>query len=208
MAVTMNNGTAPFTFQAVVGEVRARFVCKIAFSIAFPAATKTHILDIKSNRSSSVSLCSTGTNLSLADIPRRHERQRAVLSYVTHITDEPHSDSPVVVVTDAEGKTAVSQVYTVGAGPTKDCVDVAATLAVGTSGISTYSVGINAGFGAQSAHSSADVRKYRRSPYILRPDSFSILTTVCIPKSIAIFFSCHPPVLPIHPCLALPISLA
>jgi hypothetical protein len=83
MAVSMNNGTAPYKFQAIVGQVGARLVCDTAFSITLPAATKNYILVIEPNGPSTVSLWTTGTNLSSLDICGGPKHQRTVLSYVT-----------------------------------------------------------------------------------------------------------------------------
>ena len=87
----------------------------------------------------------------LLDIRGRPKRQREILSYVRYIADEPRLSPSVVVMTDAKGNSAVSGIYTVGAGGADSCSTAASTLTVGMENMATYSVSLKFGFGVQSA---------------------------------------------------------
>ena len=137
----MKNGTAPYKFQTIVGEVRARLVPKVAFSSTFPAATQNHTLVVNTTGLSTLSLYNPGTYPS-----HRHTWltwASARNSFVRHIYyRRTMLRSTAVVVTDAQNNTAVSKLYTVGAGQTNSCFNVAATLTVGSEDTSTYSVSL------------------------------------------------------------------
>ena len=145
--MTINNGTAPYKFQAIVGDVRAhdwfvRLHTQVHSSEHQKQPTGHQVKWFVARLS-----CSTETNPSPLDICGRLKRQREVFSYVTHITDKPRLSPSVVMMTDAKGNAAVSGVYTVGAGRTNSCTTAASTLTVGMENMSTYSVSLKFGVG-------------------------------------------------------------
>ncbi len=144
--MTINNGTAPYKFQAIVGDVRSHGRFVRLHTQVHPSGHQKHPTGHLVKWFVARLSCSTGTNpLSLLDICGRPKRQREILSYVTHITDEPRLCPSVVVMTDAKGNAAVSGVYTVGAGRTNSCTTAASTLTIGMADMSVYSVSLKFG---------------------------------------------------------------